>query len=117
MKFYYNNKLVRTSKNHHYTHAWKWRDSEKVLGCNANRELAQKAKDSYISFYFSYDYKFYTAMMEAKKQGKTKFYWNSKYASTNWRNVEDDCEEKFQKAKERYDKAVNDIIIVELEER
>lgn len=43
MKFYYNGKLIRTSKNHHYTHAVITENNEKIncLGCRANRESAE----------------------------------------------------------------------------
>jgi hypothetical protein len=47
MKFYYNGKLVRTSKNHEYTHACMANDICK--GCRTNAKAAQQIKDGKIA--------------------------------------------------------------------
>ena len=52
MKFYYNDQLVRTSKNNHYTHAVIVTGVERknpVISCNSSFELAQKYIRSTIS--------------------------------------------------------------------
>ena len=41
MKFYYNNKLVRTSKNHEYTHAIIDMKSGECIGCRTSYEACQ----------------------------------------------------------------------------
>ncbi len=42
MKFYYNGKLVRTSKTHYYTHAVMTADN-RLISCASSYELAQKS--------------------------------------------------------------------------
>ena len=42
MKFYYNNKLVRTSKTHEYKYALIWEGREKVEMCSGTREGCEK---------------------------------------------------------------------------
>lgn len=49
MKFYYNGELVRTSKNHHYTHAIFNVEKNALVSCHASEDLARKAKASEIS--------------------------------------------------------------------
>lgn len=40
-KFYYNGKLIRTSENHHYTHAV-FDGNGKLVGCRGSLALAQQ---------------------------------------------------------------------------
>lgn len=49
MKFFYNDKLVRTSKTHHYTHAVIRIDTGKALTCSATRQGCESFINSYIS--------------------------------------------------------------------
>lgn len=49
-KFYYNGKLIRTSKSHHYTHAVIDMETGKVKGCRSNREAAEAIIASQINF-------------------------------------------------------------------
>lgn len=49
MKYYYNGKLMRTSKNHHYTHAVINPDGDRLIGCCSRLDLAVKLRQSYIS--------------------------------------------------------------------
>lgn len=50
MKFYYEGQLIRTSKNHHYSHAClvKTDDGYKCMGCSSSREGAEKIKQEQI---------------------------------------------------------------------
>ena len=49
MKFYYNGQLVRTSKNHEYTHAVIDMSNGNLEGCRANKETAESIISSEIS--------------------------------------------------------------------
>lgn len=49
MKFYYNGKLVRTSKNHIYTHAVIDQTTGDLKGCRANKDTALSIISSEIS--------------------------------------------------------------------
>ena len=51
MKFYYQDKLVRTSKNHIYTHAVIDQATNKLIGCRSTKEAAEAVKSSEISRY------------------------------------------------------------------
>lgn len=55
MKFYYKGQLIRTSKNHHYTHAIIIvEDNEfKCVACSSSRELAEKAFEN-LAVYKNY---------------------------------------------------------------
>lgn len=50
MKFFYDGKLVRTSKTKVYTHAVINTETGGLIGCSSSRELAQKKVDSEISY-------------------------------------------------------------------
>lgn len=49
MKFYYNDKLIRTSKNHVYTHAVINTETGSLIGCRSSLRGAQDLKASYES--------------------------------------------------------------------
>lgn len=49
MKFYYNGQLVRTSRNHEYTHACINTDINELKGCSATRQGAEKVKNDEIA--------------------------------------------------------------------
>lgn len=49
-KFYYNGKLVRTSKTHHYTHAVINTKTGKAVGCRSSREAAEAIIASEINW-------------------------------------------------------------------
>lgn len=51
MKFYYNGKLIRTSKNHVYTHAVINMDTNNVKGCRANLQNAEAIISGQIATY------------------------------------------------------------------
>ena len=49
MRFYYNGELVRTSKNHIYTHAVINTENNACMGCRANKENAEAIITSEIA--------------------------------------------------------------------
>lgn len=120
MKFYYNGQLIRTSKNHHYTHACvaqgkdgKWN----CVGCSSTRAGAEKVKQDIIR---EFERAITTAKnaLKALEDGKKGFY--------NSRNVwltfhESDTAETFKEVLEDATnkiKGINDkYLIVEIEER
>ena len=48
-KFYYNGKLVRTSKTHDYKYAIAYTDDSKILSCHGTYEAAQKEMNKRIT--------------------------------------------------------------------
>ena len=52
MKFYYNGQLLRTSKNHHYTHAVIARTDEGIFchGCSSSEQGAEKLMNGLYQF-------------------------------------------------------------------
>lgn len=55
MKFYYKGKLVRTSKNHEYTHAVICETEEgfKTVSCASSYDLAVKSMNNQINYWFA----------------------------------------------------------------
>lgn len=51
MKFYYNDKLIRTSKNHTYTHAVINTETGSCVGCRTSKEACESLIRSEISRY------------------------------------------------------------------
>ena len=72
MKFYYNGKLVRTSKNHVYTHAVIDMSNGHVEGCRANKEAAESIISSEISR-VSNSIQNHESALKAIEQGKTMY--------------------------------------------
>lgn len=76
MKFYYDGQLIRTSKNHHYTHACviKAKDGKwKTLGCSSTREGAEKVKNQRIISYLN-GIESYEKQIKALDEGKSGYY-------------------------------------------
>ena len=73
MKFYYNGKLVRTSKNHYYTHAVINPDGDRLIGCCSRLDLAIKLRNSWISS-LETNIENYNRAIKAIENGK-KTYW------------------------------------------
>ena len=69
MKFYYEGKLIRTSKNHVYTHAVIDMASGKLIGCRASEDAARSVISSEISSYKT-GIKNTQSMQKAIEQGK-----------------------------------------------
>lgn len=53
MKFYYNNELIRTSKNHEYTHAVIDTQTGRCLGCRTSAQACESIISSEISRHMS----------------------------------------------------------------
>lgn len=70
MKFYYNGKLVRTSKAHVYTHAVIDQASGSLKGCRSNKDAALSIISSQISRYET-DIKNCEIAIKALKAGKS----------------------------------------------
>jgi len=80
MKFYYKDQLVRTSKNHHYTHAV-IRETENgfsTFACASSRELAERAKAQEINWYKAQGERLHKHL-EAIENGKSEYYSKGRY--------------------------------------
>ena len=120
MKFYYNDKLVRTSITHHYTHAVIRSDTGNVLMCSTSEEGCKK----YIRRYINEKYQ---GIENAKKalhafNAGQKGYFN-KFGRSEYyiKFKHDDTAEKYYKWMDGCYGGINDIIsnykVVELKER
>lgn len=69
MKFYYNGKLIRTSKNHIYTHAVINKETGKLIGCRKSLDLAEAIKTEQINRFY-HGIATHEAEIEALKAGK-----------------------------------------------
>lgn len=73
MKFYYNGKLVRTSKNHHYTHAYiKHNDNGTFtcLGCSSSYKGIEKMMLSNPNYQ---NYRLYTSVQDGTYKPKDRY--------------------------------------------
>lgn len=73
MKFYYNGKLVRTSKNHEYTHAVINITNDGCMGCRASKETAEAIITSEIAQYEKRIAN-YESAIKALESGKSGYY-------------------------------------------
>ena len=73
MKYYYNDKLVRTS-DHTYTHAVISTVSGEVIACRNGLENAEAAKKQELNNRFGRRIKYYEAELAAAKKGQDYFY-------------------------------------------
>lgn len=97
MKFYYNGQLIRTSKNHVYTHACIDIETNDLKGCSASREGAEKVKNDRLrelSNHLENEQKRLKALQEGKsgyhgRDGRKAYYY--KFGSCGFR--EDTIEE------------------------
>ena len=89
MKFYYNNKLVRTSKTHNYKYGV-FTSNDKLLACASSFELAQKAIITATNSE-RHNLEFYKKELEAIEKGKEKF-WGKKYLH-KVEDTKEECEE------------------------
>lgn len=77
MKYYYNNQLIRTSKNHKYTHAVIERNEDGSFGCiacSSSEDGARKSKQKEAGYY-ERRIRNYEAAIKALKDGKSGYYW------------------------------------------
>lgn len=117
MKFYYQDKLVRTSKTHHYAFAviCENKNGFSVWACASTRELAEKARAKEIRW-FENQAEGLRLHIEAIENGKKEYYRNGRYFKTNPADLESlkhHYEENSNIAKDR----AATLKIVELEER
>lgn len=121
MKFYYNGNLIRTSKNHHYTHAV-INENEKALTCSATRQGCEQFIQRYIneSLEGIENSKNAIKALNAGKKGYyIKYgritYWHS--FSEYGENTVEKCEEWIEHCKNRIEWIKANWKIVEIEER
>lgn len=122
MKFYYKDILVRTSDNHHYTHAIINENEQggitRVYACCSSRELAEKRYNNEMS-YNKQQRDFLKELLKARAEGKDKFYFKGKIKFTKeykkWtdKSLQEDIDD-YDARIERYYRIAK---IVELEER
>lgn len=76
MKYYYNDQLIRTSKNHKYTHAVIKRVDGKIVcvGCSSSEDGARKIKQKEVSYYETRIAN-NEAAIKALKDGKSGYYY------------------------------------------
>ena len=123
MKFYYNGKLIRTSKTHIYTHACINIETMYCAGCSSTKEGAEKVKQDKIRVYESaienYDLK-----ISARKAGKAGFYHKDgrhtsyiRFDPNNKYHTIEYCETAKQECIEEIERINRVYQIVELEAR
>lgn len=120
MKFYYNGELVRTSKNHIYTHAVINTENNACMGCRANKENAEAIITSEIASNEKRIANSETAI-KALENGKSGYYvkdgrhtWYCKFSKENTVAWYNDC---IESRRERIDYIKNNWKVVELEAR
>lgn len=71
MKFYYNGQLVRTSKNHIYTHAVINAENNACMGCRASKDTAEAVISTEVAQYEKRiaNYESATKALESGKSG------------------------------------------------
>jgi hypothetical protein len=74
MKYYYNGKLVRTSKNHIYTHAVIDISNMKVIGCRGSLEKAESLLTSELN-YIARSIENGKNKLKCFKEGKPRYGW------------------------------------------
>lgn len=117
-RFYYNDKLVRTSKNHHYTHAVIDMASGKVCGCRTSREAAEAiivARINMLNDIIESD----NNAVKAIQNGETKYRTieGRKAYKTNVRMSEEQYRAHSEQTAEHLKEVMKNWKIVELEER
>ena len=73
MKFYYNGQLVRTSKNHEYTHAVIDITTGACKGCRVGKDKAEAIISAEVS-YLDKKFSNYTNAIKALENGKSGYY-------------------------------------------
>lgn len=73
MKYYYNGELVRTSKNHIYTHAVIDITNNSLKGCRSSKDNAEAIISSEISHY-EQKIRNYESALKALENGKSGYY-------------------------------------------
>lgn len=122
MKFYYKDILVRTSENHHYTHAIIVENEQggitRVYACCSNERLAISRYNSEQN-YHRRERDFLKELLKARTEGKDKFYFKGNIKFT--KEYKKWTDESLQEDIAIYERIIEDYYrtakIVELEER
>lgn len=119
MKFYYNNKLVRTSKTHEYKYALIWEGTGNLVMCSATREGCEKEIKSRIG-HCREAIENYENIIKAINNGSKKFLAKagrkSFYIDIPVDSVEK-CKEYIGHEREKIEAYIRKMKIVELEVR
>lgn len=121
MKYFYNDKLIRTSKTHHYTHACiEVKEDGTIIcqGCSSSKAGAEKVKNTVISeierFIFSHK-----ACIKALEEGK-RGYYNKRHEFISfgqYRDFDIESEKTYLEGDQKNLERVQKWQIVEVEER
>lgn len=121
MKYYYNDVLVRTSKNHKYTHAVIKRVDGKVIcvGCSSSKAGAESIKRKEAAYYET-RVNNNEAALAALAAGKSGYYYKDGRKTGYFKFEKDTTKEYYEKALEDNKTTlarINSWEIVEVEER
>lgn len=120
MKFYYNGKLIRTSKNHTYTHAVISKANGRCLGCRANRANCESIINSEIHQY-ERAIEDLQERIGALDLGKTYYYVTFRGRSWKEKFTENDTVENYLARIKEYEEYIDHVKntwkIVELEQK
>ena len=122
MKYYYNNQLIRTSKNHKYTHAVIARKEDGsivCIACSSSEDGAIKAKKKEASYY-EQRIGNNEAAIAALKAGKSGYYYKDGRKTGYFKFEKDTTIEYYESSladNQRTLNRINGWEIVELEER
>lgn len=92
MKFYYNNKLVRTSKTHNYKYGVFTRN-DNCEACASTYELAEKAIVTVTRFVRA-NLEYYKEELKAIEQGKEKFWVGRNFCKV--KDTAEDCKQAIE---------------------
>lgn len=110
MKFYYKDKLIRTSKTHNYTHAV-LTANEKLLACASSYELAVKAIATNTGSERS-NLDYYKTELNALNKGLKQFTTRSRYGC--YKHEVKHTKDELNRIIESYENYLKGIKIVEL---
>lgn len=118
MKYYYQGKLIRTSKNHIYTHAVIDISTMKVIGCRGSLEKAESLLTSEIN-YIIRGIENAKNKLNSFKAGKSKYGWkegrNTWYASFKPTDTEESLLKAIKNNEEYLETVKQNYKIIELE--
>lgn len=118
MKFYYNGKLIRTSKTKHYTHACVNKVTGNAINCSTTYDGAFREKGRRISSYRESIENCKSAIASLEHGHK---YYYAKIGRTTWKEEADGTIEEYKASIKRMEDDIawvtENWIIVEVEER
>lgn len=111
MKFYYNGQLIRTSKNHHYTHAVVKVTEKGVIcyGCSSTEKGAEKLRDGLVQVH---NYKVWVSVKNGTYRPKDR--WSSTMQRMQEKAVE--TYGSVDEAVNHWKEIITGIEVVEIEE-